>query len=139
MKKRVLCLVLPILTLILEIVPYGAVCIFARPANDDTTACFRKLYSYFDLLPFGYANFAPFITAILTCIIILIIILYCVTGKKKIAVVARNILSATSAISLGPLVFGISYFSFVGTLITVSLIAELLLLHFNILQNRTST
>lgn len=138
MKKRFLYLVLPILTLILEIIPYGAVCVFARPANDGTIGRFRKLYSYFDLLPFGYANFAPFITAILTCIIILIVTLYCITGKQKIAVAAKNILLATSAISLGPLVFGISYFSFVGALITASLIAELLLLRFYIRKNRTT-
>ena len=76
MKRRLLCLVLPIITLILEILPYGAVCNFMRPpANEgDPIGHFRELYSYFDLTPFGYANFAPLITAVITCIILLLLI-----------------------------------------------------------------
>ncbi len=64
MKKRIPYLLLPLITLILEILPYGAVCNFATE-----TRRIRELYSYFDLTPYGYANFAPFLTALLTCII----------------------------------------------------------------------
>ena len=77
MKKRLLYLILPIVTLILEILPYGAVCNFMRPATTEglPPGRFRELYSYFDLTPFGYANFAPLITAVITCIILLLIII----------------------------------------------------------------
>ena len=60
MKKRLPLLLLPALTLVLEALPYGAVLQFARPA----AAPLRELYSYFDLTPFGYANFAPLFTAL---------------------------------------------------------------------------
>lgn len=126
MKKRLLYLILPIVTLILEVLPYGAVCNFASGPNK----IHRQTFSYFDLVPFGYANFAPLITAVLTCGILVLLAIYCFTGKPQIGCVARIVLCVCAVISLGPLAFGISYFSATGALITASLIAELLLLHF---------
>ena len=130
MKKRLLYLILPIITLILELLPYGAVLNFMLPAATEGVppGRFRELYSYFDLTPFGYANFAPLITAVITCIILLLVAIYCITGNQKWAVTAKNILYVCAAFSLGPLVLGISFFSVVGALITISLIAELLLI-----------
>ena len=130
MKKRMLYLILPIITLILEILPYGAVCNFARPATDGSIGQFRELYSYFDLIPFGYANFAPFITAIITCIILAILVLYCIANQQRLAVAARNILCVCTVFSLGPLVLGVRFFSVVGGLITATLITELLFICF---------
>ena len=129
MKKRLLYLVLPIITVILEIIPYGAVLNFGRPATDGSIGYFRELYSYFDLMPFGYGNFAPLITAVITCIIAVLLVIYGITGKTRLAVISRNILWLCIIFSLGPLVLGIKFFSFVGALITVSLIVELYLLH----------
>ena len=128
MKKRLLVLFLPLITLILEILPYGAVCNFARPATDGSIGRFRELYSYFDLVPFGYANFAPLITAIITCIILLLLIIYCITNKQRFANIAKSILYVCTVFSLGPLVLGVRFFSILGALITVTLIAELILL-----------
>lgn len=132
MKKRMLYLILPIITLILEILPYGAVCNFARPATDGSIGRFRELYSYFDLTPFGYANFAPLITAIVTCIVTLLLMIYCFTGKERLARIAKNILIVCAIISFGPLVLGVRFLSAVGLLISLSLIAECFLLHFKI-------
>ena len=129
MKKRFLYLILPIITLILEILPYGAVLNFARPATDGSIGHFRELYSYFDLTPFGYANFAPFIAAVMSCVIFLMLLIYCVTDKRRFAVIARNILWGCAVVSLGPLVLGLRFFSPVGALITGTLIAELALLY----------
>ena len=129
MKKRFLYLILPIITLILEILPYGAVLNFARPATDGSIGHFRELYSYFDLMPFGYANFAPFITAIISCLVFLLVAIYCVKGNIRVAAKARNILYVAAVMSLGPLVLGVRYFSVVGGFITLTLIVELLLLH----------
>lgn len=128
MKKRFLYLTLPIITLILEILPYGAVLNFANPEGDP----WRKTYSYFDLTPYGYANFAPFITAIITCIVFVLLVVYCLTGKQRPLLIAKVFLCVSAVISLGPLVLGINYFSVVGLLITVSLIAEWLLLFLTI-------
>ena len=135
MKKRFLYLILPIVTLILEILPYGAVCNFMRPPSevnpDAPIGHFRELYSYFDLTPFGYANFAPLITAIITCIVLLILVIYCFTGKESLARTAKNILCVCSVISFGPLVLGPHFLSVVGVLISISLIAECIVLrHF---------
>ena len=128
MKKRLSYLILPIITLILEILPYGAVCNFARPEGEP----WRKTFSYFDLTPFGYANFAPLLTAIITCLIFVLIVIYCIKGNVRTAIKAKNMLFVAVVMSLGPLVFGIRYFSLVGGLITLSLVAELLLLQFSI-------
>lgn len=128
MKKRLLYLILPIVTLILEIIPYSAVCNFARPANDGSIGHFRELYSYLDLIPFGYANFAPMITGILSCFVLLLIVIYCITGRKRVLSLVKNTLSICVLVSLCPLLFGLRFFSIVGTLITISLLGELLLI-----------
>ena len=130
MKKRFLYLVLPIITLILEVLPYGAVCIFASSPTDRI----RETFSYFDLTPFGYANFAPFLTALITCLIFILLLIYWLKGNAVFAIKAKNNLYVAAVMSLGPLVFGLSYFSVVGALITTCLIAELLLLQFRIKQ-----
>ena len=128
MKKRFMYLVLPIITLILEILPYGAVCNFAPSPTDRI----RETYSYFSLVPYGYANFAPLITAIISCLIFVMLLIFCIKGNVRTAIRARNILYVAAVFSLGPLVFGISYFSVVGALITLSLIAELIFLQVTI-------
>lgn len=128
MKKRFLYLLLPIITLVLEILPYGAVCIFAT----SPTERIKETFSYFDLIPFGYANFAPLLTAITTCLIFLLLIVFWIKGNIRIAIKAKNILYVAIVLSLGPLIYGVAYFSLVAGLITLSLIAELLLLHFTI-------
>ena len=124
MKKRFLYLLLPIITLILEILPYGAVCNFANPEGKH----WRRTFSYFDLIPFGYANITPLLTAAVTCIILILLLVYLFTGITKTITATKIFLCIGVALSLCPLLFGISYFSVVGALITVSLIAELILL-----------
>lgn len=79
MKKRLPLLLLPVLALILEALPYGAVLQFGRPA----AAPLRELYSYFDLTPFGYANFAPLFTALGTCVLLVLLALYAAPDKTR--------------------------------------------------------
>ena len=59
--KKVCLAVLPALTIVLELLPFGAVCIFATSPTERV----KETFSYFSLTPFGYANFAPLITATL--------------------------------------------------------------------------
>ena len=111
---------LPIIALILEILPYGAVLNFANPEGKP----WRRTFSYFSLTPFGYANFAPFITALLTCLILLLAFIYCFTEKNKLLNTIK-ILSCISAItSVMPILYGLNYFSVVGVAITISLFCE---------------
>jgi hypothetical protein len=112
----------------LEILPYGAVCNFANPEGEP----WRRTFSYFDLTPFGYANFTPLLTAIITCLIFVLLVIYYIKGNVRTAIRAKNILCVAVVMSLGPLMFGITYFSFVAGLITLSLVAELLLLQFSV-------
>lgn len=120
MKKRWLHLIAPTLALGLEMLPYGAVCNFANPEGEP----WRRTYSYFDLLPFGYANFAPFLTALLTCVILVLLLVYVFTGASRLAAVTRNLLVVCTVLSLCPLLLGIDYFSVVGSLITLVLLVE---------------
>lgn len=115
MKKRTMTLIFPFIALIFEVLPYGAVLNFANPDGEP----FRKTFSYFDLTPFGYANFAPLITALLTCIILLITPFYIATGNRKIAAASAVISALTFAISLTPIIYGA--YSLVGVLITLAL------------------
>lgn len=118
MKKKIIVLCILLCTLVLEILPYGAVLNFANPEGEP----WRRTYSYFSLTPFGYANFGPLITAILTCVLLVIIIISLFIKKDLI-----NPISAVSAIaaviSLSPLLFGIDSFSLVGAMISVCILA----------------
>ena len=124
MKKRFMYLILPIITLILEILPYGAVLNFANPEGEP----FRETFSYFSMMPFGYANFAPLITAIMTCVILVMLVLFCFKGKENMAMKAKYVTGVAMVISFGPLLYGVKSFSVVGLLISLSLIAEYILL-----------
>ena len=130
MKKRLLYLILPTITLILEILPYGAVLNFMLPAATEGVppGRFRELYSYFDLMPFGYGNIAPLFTGMITCIILLLLGIYCINGKTGLAITAKNILYVGVVFSLGPVVLGFHFLSAAGVLITLCLVGEILLL-----------
>ena len=56
------------IALILEILPIGTVMVCATSPTKQTI----EVYSYFSLLPVGYANFTPLLTGILTILIILL-------------------------------------------------------------------
>ena len=56
------------IALILEILPIGTIMVFATSPTKQTI----EVYSYFSLLPVGYANFTPLLTGILTILIILL-------------------------------------------------------------------
>ena len=116
MKKKLIMLCTTLIALVLEILPYGAVCNFANPEGEP----WRRTYSYFDLTPFGYANFAPFIVALLTCVLIILIVVSLVS-KKKMKAPILAVSAIATVLSLAPLLYGIRFFSVVGALISVAL------------------
>jgi len=69
-SRKNICLIVILAVVILELLPYGAVLNFGNPDGEP----FRKTFSYFSLTPFGYANLAPFMTAVLSVVILLHII-----------------------------------------------------------------
>ena len=116
MKKKLIMLCTTLIALVLEILPYGAICNFANPEGEP----WRRTYSYFDLTPFGYANFAPFIVALLTCVLIILIVVSLVS-KKKMKTPILAVSAIATVLSLAPLLYGIRFFSVVGALISVAL------------------
>ena len=118
--KKVLPTIMCLATMILELLPYGAVCIFATgpEAGDEI----RNTFSYFSLIPYGYANFGPFLTAILTCVLLLLSLVYLFMKKDKVLNVMKSISIAAVITSLMPLMYGIRFYSIIGFLITLTLI-----------------
>ena len=118
MKKKMTTLALLLSALVLEILPYGAVCNFGNPEGEP----WRVTYSYFSMIPYGYGDFGPLITAILTCIMLIIIVISILIKKdwnKSISIIS----AIATLTSLAPLMFGISNFSIVGTMISACILA----------------
>ena len=119
--KKISLVVFPALTIVLEALPLGAVCTFAPSPTERV----RETFSYFSLIPFGYANFTPLITAILTVVILLLSL---ISLKKDSVFNALFVLSIiTAIISLMPLMYGLNNYSLVGALITIALVTESIL------------
>ncbi len=117
MKKKIILLFTTLVALVLEILPYGAVGNFANPEGEP----WRYTYSYFDLTPFGYANFSPFIVALLTCALLILIVVAMLTKKTlRTPILAISVIA--TVLSLAPLLFGISFFSLVGAFISATLL-----------------
>ena len=118
MKKKMITLALLLSALVLEILPYGAVLNFANPEGES----WRKTYSYFSMIPYGYGDFGPLITALLTCVLLVIIILSILLKKdwsKSISIIS----AIATLTSLAPLMFGFSNFSLVGAMISACILA----------------
>lgn len=118
MKKKIIMLSTALAALILELLPYGAVCNFANPDGEP----WRRTFSYFDLTPFGYANFSPFIVALLTICLIALIIIAIIT-KKSFHTPILTVSAISTILSFAPLLLGIKYFSIVGALISIMLLS----------------
>ena len=114
-KQPIIIFAVLIVILVLELLPYGAVLHFGNPEGEP----FRETFSYFDLIPYGYANFGPFITAILTCVLLVmtIINLFADNGKNKSTI--KIVSFVTLIISLAPLL--VNCYSVVSRIISVLL------------------
>ena len=117
--KKSLFVILPLVALILELLPYGAVLNFANPEGEP----WRRTYFYFSLTPFGYANFGPLITAILTCILLVLVVVYLFKSHKGLNIAIMNVSGFATATSLLPLMFGFSYITVIGVIVSVLLAA----------------
>ena len=129
-KSRFLMLIISVVVIVLEILPYGAVCNFANPDGKPI----KNTYSYFDLTPFGYANFGPFITAILTCVLVVLSIVFFIKSCKKPSRTIQVISGVSVFTSILPIIYGISYISVIGVIISLLLLSYFVL---SILTNKT--
>lgn len=115
--KKTLFVILPLIALVLELHPNGVVLNFANPEGEP----WRRTYSYFSLTPFGYANFGPFITAILTCVLLVLAVIYLFKPHKGLNTAILNVSGFAAAASLMPLMFGTDYITVIGVVITLLL------------------
>ncbi|MBE6823774.1 MAG: hypothetical protein E7513_00330 [Ruminococcaceae bacterium] len=124
MKKRLMLLILPIIAIILESLPNGVVLNFSVAGG---TATKKVYFSYFDTTPYGYASFSPLLTAVLTCLILLLLIIYCFINKRSLLSAIKILLNIRIALSLCKLIFGLTT---VGIFVTLTMIAEAVIIHF---------
>lgn len=122
--KKFIPTIILVLVLILELLPYGAVCNFANPEGEP----WRETFSYFDLIPLGYANIGPFITAVLTCVMLVLSVLYLLKSITKILSILKVITVIAIITSVLPLIFGLNFYSVAGGAISCLLVAEYIVL-----------
>lgn len=118
--RRYICLIVITAVVILELLPYGAVLNFARPPEEG--GVWRETFSYFSLTPFGYANFAPFITAVLSVVILLHIAAAIICTSKDLWKGIRVESAIASVMSLLPALYGFESYSGIGVAITILLV-----------------
>ena len=115
-KQPIVIFAILIVILVLELLPYGAVLNFGNPEGEPL----RETFSYFDLTPYGYANFGPFITAILTCVLLVISIINLLVDNDKIKTTIKIVSLIAFVISLAPLL--VNCYSVLGGAISMLLL-----------------
>ena len=119
--KRFLQIIFTAAALALEIFTKAAVMVTA-PGPDIRV---RSFYSYFDLAVFfGGAVFPPLITAVLTCV--LLILGFAALKNKKAQVALCILAPITFVVSLLPLLYGVRYYSLLGSCISLALLLSAL-------------
>lgn len=124
-KTRFLPLICPAAVLILELLPWGAVLNFAQPEGEPI----RETYSYFSLMPFGYANFWPLITAVLSCALLMLSVWATVRPSARALRIGANLSAVAMMTSIGSWVmFGFDYFTLISGGITLILAVHTVLM-----------
>ncbi len=119
MKKKITFICMSAVAIILEILPFGAVCAFTDGFEDV-----YKTYSYFSLTPFGEGVYGPFIAAIASCVVLVLSIAYYFKTKKGIETAIAFISLIAMLASVTPLFYGIEYFTVIGSFVSAILLAN---------------
>jgi len=117
--KKLMLLLLPLAALILEVLPNGVVLRFANPEGEPWV----RTYSHFDMTPFGYANFGPLIAAVLTCVLLVLALIYFFKPRKGLKTAIMNVSGFATVAAFAPLMFGTDYLTVVGIIVGVLLAA----------------
>ncbi len=116
-KKDVPALLCVFVALFLEMTPWGAVLRFGNPEGEPI----RKTFSYFSLVPYGYANFFPLMTAILSSILAFFLLFALIKKSEKASKTSFFLALSSTLISLLPLLYGVANFSLTGAGISLCL------------------
>ncbi len=108
--------------LVLEILPLGAVMTFSLVNESGQAVYIYETYSYFSMMPFGYAMFFYMICGVMTAICLLLSVLQTV-GRGKSQTAHIVLLSIAGVCSAFPYLFGT--FNVVTVMITAVIAAAL--------------
>lgn len=128
LKKLFLLAPFVIMAIAAEASPYGVVMRWGMPDGvARITTC-----SYFSLLPFGYAHFTPLLTAVLSCISMVLIAAYIISGKAgKAALITCG---AAAVLSIIPIFMGT--YNAVTMIVAALLFFQTMLVALNIRKNK---
>ena len=110
---------MPIAALILELLPNGVVLRFANPEGEPWV----KTYSHFNVTPLGYANFGPLIAAVLTCMLLLLVVIYLIKPRKGLNTAIMNVSGFAAVAAFTPVMFGLEYLTVIGIVVGLLLAA----------------
>lgn len=99
----------------------GLKCIFLSPEGEP----WRYTYSYFDLTPFGYANVGPFITAVLTCVLLVLAVIRIFKPSKGLNIAIMAVSGIAAAASIMPIMYETDCITVIGIAITAILAGTL--------------
>lgn len=114
----------------LELLPLGAVLAFCPAPDIPPTLSY---FSYFDLTVFGYANFTPLLTGLLTVAALISAVLALILSNRAGKTRDTSFLCSSLALplSLVPLLFGRDYMTWASYTISFLLLLALCLLAFS--------
>ena len=105
-KRSFFLLAITILTLILELLPYGAVLEFAHVSPELTLGYYEEHFSYFDPIVYGYGVFGPLLTAVLTCLLAVVTVISVFLENRAVRMALRVVSVLTLLCSLTPMLTG---------------------------------
>ena len=119
-KTKITHIITVALAFVAMLLPWGAVCRFISQEQSGLQQETFKTYSYFDLFPLTHSNFAPFMCAVMTVLLLLLLGYLYFSDETKPLQIAMVVLSCVAfALSLFPLIFyGIKFFNM--TALTIS-------------------
>ena len=117
--KKILLVVFAVAIIFLEFLPNGVVLRFANPEGEPWV----RTYCHFDLTPFGYANFGPLIAAVLTCVLLLLSVIYLIKPRKGLNTAIMNVSGFAAVAAFAPVMFGLEYLTVVGIVVGLLLAA----------------
>ena len=113
MKKKITPIILACLLLILEALPLGAALHIANPNGSHTV----QFCSYFDLRTFGAGNFAPFVVAIISVILLVLCVLFYINPSKQLKKVIFFVACIAMLLSFCPLFYCMQCYTLVDCLV----------------------
>lgn len=117
--KKILLIVFCVVSFILELLPNGVVLRFANPEGEPWV----NTYSHFDMTPFGYANFGPLVAAVLTCVLLVLAVIYFFKPRKGLNTAIMNVSGFATVGAFAPLMFGTNYLTVIGIIVGILLAA----------------